>query len=83
MKIIKGYINCGIKNPFYNDMVELEVLQENVGYYGKGIYVRTVEKRKFNHCLIDIETNKVTKEWEEIKHYENYLDQTKPFEVIS
>ena len=63
MKKIKGYVCCGVKNPFYNDMVELEVKDIWKDWKGnQKIEVKTVEKRIFHHEIIDIRTNKVTKE---------------------
>lgn len=83
MKIVKGYICCGELNPFYNDMVELEVMDEWTGWDGRHhIEVKTVEKRLFKHCLIDVRTNEITKEWEEMEHYEHFLDTSKPYEII-
>ena len=50
MKIVKGYICCGELNPFYNEMVELEVTDEWTGRDGRHhIEVKTVEKRPFKH----------------------------------
>ena len=83
MKKIKGYICCGVKNPFYNEMVELEV--KNIWKDWKGnqkIEVKTVEKRIFHHEIIDIRTNKVIKEWDELESYEHFLDTNKPYEII-
>lgn len=83
MKIVKGYICCGELNPFYNEMVELEVTNEWSGWDGRHhIEVKTVEKRPFKHELIDIRTNKVTKQWETMEHYEHFLDTSKPYEII-
>ena len=78
MKIVKGYICCGELNPFYNEMVELEVTNEWSGWDGRHhIEVKTVEKRPFKHELIDIRTNKVTKQWETMEHY-----TSKPYKII-
>ena len=46
------------------------------------IEVKTVEKRIFHHEIIDIRTNKVTKEWDELENYEHFLDTNKPYEII-
>ena len=83
MKKIKGYICCGVKNPFYNEMVELEVKDMWKDYRGnQKIEVKTVEKRIFHYETINIKTNKVTKEWDELEHYEGFLDMKKPYEII-
>ena len=83
MKKIKGYVCCGVKNPFYNEMVELEVKDMWKDYRGnQKIEVKTVEKRIFHYETINIKTNKITKEWDELEHYEGFLDMKKPYEII-
>ena len=83
MKKIKGYVCCGVKNPFYNEMVELEVKYMWKDYRGnQKIEVKTVEKRIFHYETINIKTNKATKEWDELEHYEGFLDTNKPYEII-
>ena len=83
MKKIKGYVCCGVKNPFYNEMVELEVKDMWKDYKGnQKIEVKTVEKRIFHYETINIKTNQVTKEWDELEHYEGFLDMKKPYEII-
>ena len=83
MKKIKGYVCCGVKNPFYNEMVELEVKDMWKDYRGnQKIEVKTVEKRIFHYETINIKTNKITKEWDELEHYEGFLDMKKPYETI-
>ena len=83
MKKIKGYVCCGVKNPFYNEMVELEVKDMWKDYKGnQKIEVKTVEKRIFHYETINIKTNKVTKEWDELEHYEGFLDMKKQYEII-
>lgn len=69
-EIIKGKVSCGIKNPFYDEIVDLEVVRI---LKNNKVEVKTVEKRKTNHCLIDVEKNKIEKEWVEENNYVGFL----------
>ncbi len=82
--IIRGYVHCGEGNPFFNEMVELEVTSVWTRRYDGKICIEvvTVEKRAFNHCIIDIRTSTVEEEWVEMNHYSHFLDTSKPYEII-
>ena len=84
-QILKGFINCGANNPFYNESVLLKVTCVLSGpHFGNQtrIKVETVEKRDMLQGTVDLTTGKLVEKWIEPQTYSNWLDMSKPFEII-
>lgn len=80
--IVKGYVVCGIKNPFYNDQVELEVIDKGFWCGRCNITVRTVEKRDFLHHFYDGKTLELVGTEIRNEAFENWLDTDKPYQIV-
>lgn len=83
-QILKGFVNCGATNPFYNEPILLKVVCVLSGpYFGNQtrIKVETMEKRDMLQGEIDLTTGKL-ETWTEPQTYSNFLDMSKPFEII-
>lgn len=78
--VVEGYVACGVKNPFYNEKVQLVIKHVGKNYRGEIIYtVKTVEKRKFEHHIDFIKRGKVVRTEKKyvMEQYEGWLELDK------
>lgn len=80
-QVIKGYINCGVKNPFYGKPVLLTVEFASADQ----IYVKTVNAEVFEHHVDTFNAKHQllhSKTVYEQHTYENWLNVEKGYEIV-
>ena len=78
--VVEGYVACGVKNPFYNERVQLVIKHVGKNYRGEINYtVKTVEKREFEHEIHHIKRGKVVRIEKKrmMEQYEGWLELDK------
>lgn len=84
-QLIKGKINCGTGNVFYDEELTLIVKDIGMGLDGKSVIVETIEAREMEdeiftyrgRKLIKIDKKLVTRKWK------NWLKEESEYQLVS
>lgn len=81
-QVIRGYVSCGTKNPFYNKQVLLKVV---FVIDNDRVEVQTVNTELFEHHVDTFNKNHELIKSETVYEYETYtgwLDVNKKYEIV-